>query len=248
METKEKTISIDDWMYCPTCHSFNKIKGSITAKLNQDIYLNVEPLAENVECARCKDYMVHIDNDIFESIKILNNKGYETLFSCQGHSIGDIGYVCFADIPSRYLKQNIEPPKKWFYEYSQMWISRGLSPEQRLTLRPVSGEISRKGFEVLGIKWDDLHNEEMTNLLNWADELPNLLDSISNEEKLHYSKCPVDIHQLAEKLCISEYELFRDIHIKCIPYRIFEGKIWFDDVDYIIDTFYPKFIPIRTEE
>ena len=42
-------------------------------------------------------HLIHIDGNIQEHIRILNEKGYRTIYCCEGHGKGSNIYVTFAD-------------------------------------------------------------------------------------------------------------------------------------------------------
>lgn len=71
---------------------------------NKNVYLNyVCPHCWNTvdECI-CEQYppyeLVLIDRNIQEHIRILNCKGYHTVYCCEGHSIGNNTYISFANV------------------------------------------------------------------------------------------------------------------------------------------------------
>ena len=69
---------------------------------------------------RCHHDVADIDDNIFEAVRLLNRKGYETRFCCSGHStdtlprlyINFCGHIYFEDLPDgfqiEYSESNIE--------------------------------------------------------------------------------------------------------------------------------------------
>jgi hypothetical protein len=64
----------------------------------------------NRDKCTCKKYThdIGLDKNIIEHIKILNRKGYNTVYSCEGHSSGGGIYICF-DNSFRNIPENCIP-------------------------------------------------------------------------------------------------------------------------------------------
>jgi hypothetical protein len=106
----------------------------------------------------CKIYpprhIIHIDKDIQEHIRILNQKGYKTVFSCSSHwkdyknSVTEIyiyfvNWVEFSNIPYGFTKDTKHNIIRYKY-------SKNLSDEE----------------------FKQIQKEQLYNLLKWCNELP----------------------------------------------------------------------------
>jgi hypothetical protein len=55
----------------------------------------------------CGGEVIDIDDNIFECIKMLNQKDYPTLYCCSGHSWNSYPYILFDDIVSEYSFESL---------------------------------------------------------------------------------------------------------------------------------------------
>jgi hypothetical protein len=100
----------------------------------------------------CDGKVLDIDDDILETIKQLNNKGYSTVSSCSGHTWGGDPYILF-DVNVRVLPSG---PKEFDFEFDG---------NERLRIYksiPTTSEIER--LRILNIATLDL--------LDWALTIP----------------------------------------------------------------------------
>lgn len=118
-------------LMCPKCFS---IVGACKQKLEVEFTRKSEPVklySHKVEikvdgwCDECKEYIeefITIDGNIAPTISLLNQKGYKTLFCCEGHEeTSESAYIYFRNI--KYLKYILFIPKGWkidVYDYTNM--------------------------------------------------------------------------------------------------------------------------------
>ena len=96
-------------------------------------------------------YLIHIDKNIQEHIRILNQKGYRTMYCCEGHNGGSNVYISFTE---NYFEE-INIPKGFKYDRKRKMIAYTLST--KLTKERME-EIKREKLEIL---------------LEWIKSLPN---------------------------------------------------------------------------
>lgn len=65
----------------------------------------------DIPCSCGKEYLVDIDNEIFDEIVMLNKKCYKTVFCCAGHKTSTLFdmYIMFSEDMTKY---NVRPPLK----------------------------------------------------------------------------------------------------------------------------------------
>lgn len=96
-------------------------------------------------------YLIHIDKNIQEHIRILNERGYHTIYCCEGHRGRCINtYITFAD--DYFLE--IGTPKGFKYDKKRRTITYTYSP--KLTKE----------------KMEELKTEKLNILLEWVKSLP----------------------------------------------------------------------------
>jgi predicted DsbA family dithiol-disulfide isomerase len=126
-------------------------------KKNKDVYMNyICPYCwftlDNCICELFPPYyLIHIDKNIQEHIRILNKKGYYTVYCCEGHNGGSNTYITFAD---DYLKE-IGTPEGFKYDKKRKMITYTYST--RLTKEKI----------------EKLKKEKLALLLEWCKSLPN---------------------------------------------------------------------------
>jgi hypothetical protein len=97
-------------------------------------------------------YLIMIDRNIQEHIRILNQKGYYTRFCCEGHEGYSFNtYIVFVD---DYF-ENIDMPNKFKY-----------SKKDRKMSYIYSARLSDEKFR-------ELKKENIAILLDWCNSLPN---------------------------------------------------------------------------
>lgn len=97
-------------------------------------------------------HLINIDKNIQEHIRILNKKGYRTMYCCEGHGIGSNTYITFA---MDYFK-DIIMPKNFKYDKKRTMVTYSYST--KLTEE----------------KAEELKKENLALLLEWCKNLPNL--------------------------------------------------------------------------
>lgn len=111
---------------CPHCKSVNFIDVELSVKVRASTHaktdLEVHGIRYTIECQSCgKKFITHdqgIDPNIIDVICILNDAGYETTYSCEGHFNDTRGqfvsrpYIVFADTSIKRIKA----PRGWKYK------------------------------------------------------------------------------------------------------------------------------------
>jgi hypothetical protein len=97
-------------------------------------------------------HLIHIDENIQEHIRILNDKGYRTIHCCEGHEIGSNTYISFA---MNYFG-DIKAPKHFVYKKNGTIVTH--SYPSKLTKEELE-ESKKRNLELL---------------LEWCNQLPNL--------------------------------------------------------------------------
>ena len=128
-------------------------------------YLMLNGINSNLFCPirGCIGLLVEIDENIIETILILNKKGYRTLESCSGHlkGLGSSVYILFDD---RYVFDTL--PNGFSIDYAYY------SENDMLIGKSINGDISDRQMEIWNTSKD---------LLEWAEALPVAV--IDNEIK-----------------------------------------------------------------
>ena len=126
-------------------------------KRNKEVYINyVCPHCMNVlnKCT-CElfppYYLIHIDKNIQEHIRILNEKGYRTVYCCEGHGRGSNTYITFS---LDYFK-DIATPEGFKYNKKRKTITYTYSTR------------------LMDEKAEDLKTEKLNILLEWVKDLPD---------------------------------------------------------------------------
>lgn len=99
-------------------------------------------------------YLIHIDKNIQEHIRILNKKGYHTMYCCEGHKGGTNTYIVFID---NYFKE-IDTPEDFKYD-----------KKRRMITYTYSMKLSEE-------KMEKLKKEKLAVLLEWCRNLPDRKD------------------------------------------------------------------------
>jgi len=96
--------------------------------------------------------LIHIDKNIQEHVRILNDKGYRTMYCCECHESGSNTYIAFI---MDYFK-DIKPPKHFVYKKNRTIVNHSYS-----------SKLTREEFE-------ELKKKNLESLLEWCNQLPNL--------------------------------------------------------------------------
>ena len=97
-------------------------------------------------------YLIHIDKNIQEHIRILNKKGYRTMYCCEGHNAGSNTYITF----SFDYFSDIGTPKGFKYDKKRRTISYVYSMK-------LKEETIKK-----------IKTEKLAELLEWIKSLPEI--------------------------------------------------------------------------
>jgi hypothetical protein len=173
---------VNHGLYCDNCHAIYEVRGSILHNITAvDTTLSSSDFSlDNIHCKKCGNLMFVLDKEISEDISLLNEKGYKTLFSCQGHSIENCSYITFdGDTSKALIEKNILPPEKWYYDSGLMYLpdEEGVYHDIETTaLRSVIQKLygDSQLLDLLGLTYDGLYKDTMETLHNWVKELPNI--------------------------------------------------------------------------
>ncbi len=173
---------VDHALYCNNCHNLYEMKGFILHNITAvDVTLTSSDFSlYDTQCKNCGNLMIVLDKEISEDIALLNKKGYVTEFSCQGHSLQDCSYIAFDDNTTKtLLDKKTLPPDKWYYESANMYLADEdtYRPGEVIILRSVLQRFyGDEGIlQLLGLSYDELYKETMTNLHEWVKNLPDNL-------------------------------------------------------------------------
>lgn len=95
-------------------------------------------------------HLIFIDKNIQEHIRILNNKGYRTMYCCEGHNTSSNTYISFA---ADCIDENNVPEG---FKYDK---------KNRIIEYLYSSKLSIEEFE-------ERKREKLTKLLEWCKSLP----------------------------------------------------------------------------
>lgn len=166
-------LNFHNKLYCPNCKHNSDIK--ITGTIDVEIPFGKIKIIDNALrqalyciCPNCKESeMMILDKDIFDQVLLLNKKGYETLFSCEGHSMWDSGYIVFKDKTIlNKIKKEYGCPEEW---YMDNLIPKG-DPD---TIRTLNHFIHEKYYEIKGITFEMLKKKYLNTLDEWVKSLPD---------------------------------------------------------------------------
>lgn len=174
------------YLMCPECLYMQKIYKQRCTYM--ELHHSIKDLNYNEtisgECPRCKESVIfqEIDFNIARAVDILNEKGYFTAFSCEGHIGNDLDGGRFFAAPYIYflsdkvLKAMEEHPlpNTWKYEtYGKSIIMRS----------KISNYSDSMSLEEITKKWNQ--KKEMEDLMEWVD---NLDPVYSSEEEYNATK------------------------------------------------------------
>lgn len=179
----KSNFDINEIYWCPNCYRSTHINATGTLDIEY-VKAKVQPrISWDVICDKCGIDMVMLDTEVFEHVALLNKKGYKTIFSCAGHSIYSPAYISFDIETSNYLvDENISEPEYWLYTGRD--VGTIINPDNGITyfddgigdvvtLRPYSGEVTKRLISRMGYTWDKVHQTELDSLLTWITNLPN---------------------------------------------------------------------------
>ena len=103
---------------CPECYNLFTLKSAfINIGIESDnAIINIYPLTQyslsthiSLQCSNCHNYMVQVDSGIANTLVQLNEKGYQTRFSCSGHPNGSVyPYITLGYADDEYWYANDE--------------------------------------------------------------------------------------------------------------------------------------------
>lgn len=174
------------YLMCPECLYMQKIYKQRCTYM--ELHHSIKDLvySETIagECPRCKESVIfqEIDFNIARAINILNEKGYFTVFSCEGHIGNDLDGEHFFSAPYIYflsdkvlkVMEEHPLPDTWKYEI------HGKSIVIRSKISNYSDSMS---LEEITKKWNQ--KKEMEDLMKWVY---NLDPVYSSEEEYNEAK------------------------------------------------------------
>lgn len=176
------------YLMCPECLYMQKIYKQRCTYM--ELHHSIKDLnySETIsgECPRCKESVIfqEIDFNIARAIDILNEKGYFTVFSCEGHAGNDLDGEDFLSVPYIYFLSNrivmkaIDKhplPDTWKFEtYGKSIILRS---------KICNYLNSMKQEEILKI-WNQ--KKEMEDLMEWVDSLEPAYSKEEYAEAKHF--------------------------------------------------------------
>lgn len=145
-------------LMCEKCYHLFPVTLSATYVLQTDTLYQTHEY-----CCKCQWITPHavVDQNIAESIRLLNKKGFRTIFSCEGHGTTD-GYIMFESRPiSEYLHTL---PLTWFvWKHDYSYYTYGLD-----------GKDTPKKVTIIRSNPCDYY-QAMFDLQEWVEQLPNCI-------------------------------------------------------------------------
>lgn len=131
---------------CPKCKKITLIEVNAEYYIGSDINGNdMFPKIDNIECIHCGEkfdmsFYDMLDPNIAECVKILNDAGFKTNASCEGHKSNDedegsIAYISFKDNSLTYQDQEYiinHIPDSWMFYITCVYTKN--KHESRYTL------------------------------------------------------------------------------------------------------------------
>lgn len=166
----QEKISGDGAFMCPVCKSISYLKMKSNIDLQNVDHPECEILfgvTYQITCYSCHSEFTAddpMDPNIAPIISLLNKKGYQTKFCCEGHSVNDnkpgsLFYIFFKDTGYYDHIENSLPDKFYIdhnsYKQGKLIIRAKVDPDD-------------KGYP--GI------NKMMKTLMKWAKSLPDISD------------------------------------------------------------------------
>lgn len=156
-----RTIEGDAGFVCPECHSgvVSKIKLVHERRVNDTVGIKIK-VHYNVRCPGCGSvytwYDDPLDPNITPYIAQLNGKGYETIFSCEGHKGNHQAYIMFRGNLDRIAKvlETYPLPYPWYSEMNDVFDVPLCCIVKRLVIRCDDPSLKVR-MESLG-RWTDM--------------------------------------------------------------------------------------------
>lgn len=178
---------------CPECGKYFiiKFKGLIDIEYpkwfqikhyNNDDMVPYISTTFHLPCPHCDEFATYTSHDIIDpnivpTITLLNKKGYETLYSCEGHYVGkrygkvwSRAYILFSDASLRRIVKTNPLPKSWYLVSSDADYKDDFDDADIENRKLESADFIIRS----DVKESTL--EIMKDLYVWANSLPNLKD------------------------------------------------------------------------
>lgn len=159
-------------LMCPECFEINYADIIHSSHTTVSAYddANIEPIIMPLpryriaECTCCGAeyvYAIPIDINIANAISLLNQKGYITKFSCEGHGvIGSFGYIMFKDTGILDYVDKLAPT--WFVDHDGLSGRYAFfNDDDRITTHVI-----------IRSDWFN-YEESLSDLWDWVVGLPN---------------------------------------------------------------------------
>lgn len=171
-------MEIDEFMWCPKCNKFENVKATVNINSNisfdrDEFQTGFTSMYFHLKCVACENLMVLIEKEIFNSIIMLNEKGYITSHSCEGHSFDETAYIMFDKTVSKIITGH-NPPNGWYYDI--MFVTDGNENwiEPVSILRPLYFLVDKKYFEIKGISFEEVNKKAISSLESFVEKLPGI--------------------------------------------------------------------------
>ena len=155
--------------YCPHCYTPIIINVNFTININSSLFMTHDSIY-TIKCPKCNyinRFEYYLDPNITYAIALLNCKGYETVFSCEGNNDSE-PYIMFNHAYEGIL--NVKPRKPWYIDFKSSHVV-----------------LSDKGDDeslVIRCNKDTLLFNRINSLNKWAEELPyNEYDVVKDLDK-----------------------------------------------------------------
>ena len=161
------TVTINDYFHCFYCNKTEKMNMVAHIESDSEIKFVDNKVKESFSktCKKCKCDMYIIDEEVFDAIIKLNKKGYNTKFSCEGHSFNVPAYIAFDEDFTDEDVEKFEAPEHWFWD-------KGDSIFRFHTLRTLGSIVFDTYFEIKKISFEEYKKEYLKSLYDWIDSLP----------------------------------------------------------------------------
>jgi len=150
-----------------------ELHAKVTIDSNIPVFqssMDIQYQAVQAKCPYCGNELIPVDNKIFDQVKKLNEKGYKTKFSCEGHDFDDSAYIWFEG--PKFINDKYRNIEGWYFD--KPFILNNGSDNYAYIIRPICGLAFTSYFNYKGIKFEDEKRKYLNSLDIWIDSLPNI--------------------------------------------------------------------------
>ena len=180
---------------CPHCYNSMIMRASITLNMQNvdktsETYLGITP-AYTVECTKCHEvttYLYELDPNITPMIAELNRKGYDTVYSCEGHRENEddicVPYIMFKYPGQRSVCDYYPLPDPWYLEGSD---KDPYNDDETYNIYMDENDhiIKSDKLFIIRVKNNDVPiRERMAALRRWVNNLPYCFDEVFNADSI----------------------------------------------------------------